>query len=347
MRVREQREPEPRVQERPRREAAVAPYSAAHIAQLQRSVGNHAVARLLRAQRTLARDITPEEYERIKTIAEQVLQRFPPTQYRYVGLGKSPTPVLAFLQSYGERVNTDVQAMNMPLSKFGHRTEDMSSGERMFVDGAPLTDEQRGRLWQHFDRFIGNFDRLEDPKGIVLIDHVESGKSLFASARHLEQYLSERYYGTTSPLFWNLMSMTCCGPPRAPTVEMLPLAIAEQQGTKGNKKAMQALGLTEKALMLPGTLADKSSLAARMGGEHYKKTAEYPEDFKISAPEQPKTEDIQHDPKELYAQLRQELNTFINRDGDLVKAFRGEETIVHLEEQTSEAEGLLLMERVK
>jgi hypothetical protein len=96
---------------------------------------------------------------------------------------------------------------------------------------------------------------------------------------------------------------------------------------------MDALGLTQRAEMLPGTLGDPTSLTALMGGEHFKPSAEYPADFKITAPGKPRTESNVADPRGLYGQLKQEIATFIAADGDLVGLMSGQQPLDDLEEK--------------
>ncbi|MBI1395207.1 MAG: hypothetical protein GC151_04435 [Betaproteobacteria bacterium] len=283
--------------------------------------------------------LSGEEYEQVKAIALQIMRRYPPGRYHYLGLGKSPTPVMAFLQEFASRASLDLDASSMPLSKFGHRTGSMTGAERRVVDGPELDAEQRERLWEHFDAFVPSPGSLEG-KDIVLIDLVQTGKSLVATQRHLEEYLNERYLGTgATGLFFSALAATGCLP-SPPRVEALPLAIQEQQ-VEGTRKVMDSLGLSDRALMIPGSLDDPGSLAAGMGGEKYKPRAEYPADFKISAPERPRTGDIRRDPEGEYDALRREFAAFMQRDAPIVELMRGDRSVERLQDRVSDTEQLL------
>ena len=284
------------------------------------------------------RILTQEEFDQVQELARDIMRTYPPDRYHYLGLGKSPTAVMAFLQEYGSRAN--ISATNMPLSKFGHSVSSMSRAESKVAEGAPLNAEQRQRLWDHFDRFVPTVSDLEG-KDILLIDLVQSGKSLVATQRHLEQYLSERYHGTgaTGMMFSLLSTLSCF--PEAPKVAALPLAIAEQQ-VGGTKKVMDSMGLTAKAMMIPGNLDTNTSLAARMGGEDYKPQAEYPDDFKISAPNKPKTNNIKRDPRGEYAKLRNEFARFLTYNAPVVGLMEGGEALSRVERNEQATERLLM-----
>jgi hypothetical protein len=280
----------------------------------------------------------------------RIMERFPPEKYHYLGLGKSPTPVIAFLQAYGERIDPldPIEASNMPLSKFSPVTSGMSSDQRKYVGGGELDAEQRGRLWDHFDAFVPHGPDSSG-KAILLIDHVQTGKSLFATQKHLQDYLYARYAGSgaTGLLFSVLGALGCV--PSAPAVETLPLAIAEEQDPKGgNKKTMDALGLSARAEMLPGKLEAPdspealSSLATLMGGEHFKPAAEYPADFKITAEDKPRTESNVRDPRGLYEQLKGQIRTFIANDGELVGLMQGEAQLDAVEEKAPLLAGIII-----
>lgn len=284
-------------------------------------------------QRVLSKD----EFTQVQTLAQQIMERYPPAQYHYLGLGKSPTPVMAYLQAYGER-QPGISATNMPLSKFGHRSDSMSAAERRVVDGAALNAEQRGRLWDHFDRFVPGPGALQG-KSILLIDLVQTGKSLVATQRHLEEYLLQRS-GGNSWLAYLCGCLPCCRPAPPPAVISLPLALAEQQ-VGGTKRTMDDLGLSARALMIPGSTEEPDSLAARMGGEKYKPIAEYPHDFKISAADRPASRDIQRDPRGDYATLQREFAAFMAEEAPVVRLLEGSHAIEMVERKEQETVRLL------
>src|SRR5262249_55587713 len=110
----------------------------------------------------------------------------------YVGLGRSPAPVLGALSLRG------IDAASAPLSDFRPRPQDETLaalydgwGDRSDRRGAPLTAEQRDALFQHFDGFLPAV--AETPKSkILLLAYGRSGRSLIAAADQLQQYAAER-----------------------------------------------------------------------------------------------------------------------------------------------------------
>lgn len=95
----------------------------------------------------------PKDFDQVQTVAEAVMAQYPPDQYHYIGLGKSPTPIIAFVQAYGETADMDISASNLPLSKFSHKIDRMSPAEE--ADAGPALDrEQNVRLQAHFERFV-------------------------------------------------------------------------------------------------------------------------------------------------------------------------------------------------
>ncbi len=287
----------------------------------------------------IQRQLSQDEFNEIENLAKKIIQQYPPDNYHYLGLGKSPTPVMAYLQAYGA-IQPAIEATNMPLSKFGHRTGSNTAAEKVVVTGDPLDAEQRGRLWDHFDAFIPGPGNLQG-KNILLIDLVQSGRSLVATQRHLQEYLQAQYRGTgATGLFFGVLSTLSCFP-AAPNVVALPLAIEEQQ-VEGTKKTMDSLGLSANAMMIPGKFDDTNSLSHGMGSEKYKPQAEYPDDFKISAVERPKTGDIERDPHGKYEKLKSEFSRFLKIDGPLVRLLEGSDEVDNLKEGVSTVSTALL-----
>lgn len=120
------------------------------------------------------------EYERIRDISLFVANK--PNVF-VIGVGRSPTPFIAFLQEY--RPNS---AVNLPLSQFRYPT------------GTELSHEDERKLYQHLDRFIPSEQELEG-KEIVLLDYAVSGESLLSFTRYFQKYLSNRNrHNTITPV---------------------------------------------------------------------------------------------------------------------------------------------------
>lgn len=141
---------------------------------------NSAAARAVQAVRDRLRpptlmsekNISPQVLRDIRTMADDILNRFPPTEYAYIGVGRSPSAIMAFLKALGLE-----QIFNVPLT-----------GTR----GAnTLSDQDRTLLFEHFDIFAPNAARTHLRK-IVLIDYVQSGKSALKALELFKDYYSSQ-----------------------------------------------------------------------------------------------------------------------------------------------------------
>ena len=56
--------------------------------------------------------ISPEEYKGIRDVTLEILKRCPPSECLYVGIGRSPTPIISFLQNVPHAI-----AVTVPFSK--------------------------------------------------------------------------------------------------------------------------------------------------------------------------------------------------------------------------------------
>jgi hypothetical protein len=129
-------------------------------------------------------DITYTEFKETQRIAREIRNLYPDRAHIYIGLGRSPTPFMAYLKVLGLR-----NVFNVPLSSMRSHPnrENMphASGRRYEKALGPALQE---RLWEHFERFLPPGEMLEGRK-IVLIDYAQSGASLVSA----QQYISEFY----------------------------------------------------------------------------------------------------------------------------------------------------------
>ncbi|MET8762365.1 hypothetical protein [Lentzea sp. NPDC004782] len=123
----------------------------------------------------------------VNDVANHITSKYPPSEFAYVGLGRSPAAVVAALQNQGH------PAVSIPLSNFRPPPADPNSilAPSYEAHGGkvePLNADQQNMLNQHFDEFLGG---LPQDKNVVLIDYTQGGLSLVSAQHHLQQYLTD------------------------------------------------------------------------------------------------------------------------------------------------------------
>jgi hypothetical protein len=136
-------------------------------------------------------EFSKEEYETIRDTSLEITQKF--TNYYYLGVGRSPTPIIAFLQNYLGHEH----ASNLPLSNF----RAISQGKPPSISDdlwgtkgklyAPVTHDEELRLFRHFDIFFPKDPEIQNKK-VLLIDYVTYGGSIIAAKQALRSYLKAR-----------------------------------------------------------------------------------------------------------------------------------------------------------
>ncbi len=136
-----------------------------------------------------AREITPisiqrslwlpgADYAELSRILQYLVKEYPPDQYLYVGMGRSPTPLIALAKAaLGES-----RALSLPLSHIGNRIYFPSKEEEDYMD-------------KHFRHFLPTVKELKGRK-ILLIDFALNGRSIIEGLRQLR-----RYYGTKAGVY--------------------------------------------------------------------------------------------------------------------------------------------------
>ncbi len=130
--------------------------------------------------RTLMQEelIGPLFFCEVKSLAQRIVEEWPPAHFHYVGIGRSPSPIIAAIQvRYGRQ-----SALNLPLSNFKHY-EPGSNGTVKKVK--KICTAERERLFSHFDSFLG---AIEPHKKVLVIDYVLTGSSLISATRILHKY---------------------------------------------------------------------------------------------------------------------------------------------------------------
>ena len=121
------------------------------------------VGAVLSTQRS---DLSDEEYQVIRQIALTIIQRYSPTEAAYLGVGRSPAPVMRFLHELGLRNHG-----SLPISKLRVVT----------VSHAPELENLREKFFHYFDYAFygpGPLHELVTYRKLVLIDYMDSGGAL-------------------------------------------------------------------------------------------------------------------------------------------------------------------------
>lgn len=122
-----------------------------------------------------AYDFRTGEYEEVRNLVMEMVKRYPPSQYHYVGLGRSPTPVMALVRALGASTS------NVPLSAFRY-------GEKTKPD---LTKEKYSQLSSHFGHYLPKKEELGSKKLLVL-DNAQSGASLVAGHKYMKKFMGDQ-----------------------------------------------------------------------------------------------------------------------------------------------------------
>lgn len=112
------------------------------------------------------KDIVEFETHEIYEIYRALTKMYPPENHIYIGIGRSPTPVLALIEAIGQN------KVNVPLSR---------------VTGDYLSQKERLSLYRHFERFLPKPKEIEN-NSIILIDYTVSGISLKSAHEYILDY---------------------------------------------------------------------------------------------------------------------------------------------------------------
>ena len=119
---------------------------------------------------TLEELIPHRTYLEIKRISLEILQHCPPEDCIVIGLGRSPTPITAFLKQI------DKDTMNLPLSGF-----------KIHPELIEYSSDIEHSLHKHFYKYVDT--TKIDNKKVLLVDYSLSGESLFSAHFHLQKFL--------------------------------------------------------------------------------------------------------------------------------------------------------------
>lgn len=125
------------------------------------------------------------EYNEISYLAMSVLERFPPSEYHYLGVGRSPSFLMAFFEELGLKVS------HLPISGFENAVE--RAGESPMSNlQEPLDQKDLSSFKDHFTRFFPTPAESRGKK-ILVIDYQNYGRSLIAVTDHLYEFSRELY----------------------------------------------------------------------------------------------------------------------------------------------------------
>ncbi len=205
-------------------------------------------------------EVGKKEFESIEKVSQYILSRYPREEYTYIGLGRSPVPVMAYLQS---EENTLIR--NLPLTDFKYPDEELSL-------------QQKKRLFQHFDQFLPLQTELRGRTKLIIIDLVIGGYTLFSAHHYLTDYLQN--YRPLDPQNEGLPPLSLAGfgiimegcfqrikPKYKAALDLFPL--------KGNHDTLH-------------DPEEQDHLIMMMAAKLYKDVAEY-EAFDIEAPRPPES----------------------------------------------------------
>jgi hypothetical protein len=106
-------------------------------------------------------EFSKDEIRYIREAGDSIRRIYPPDQYIYVGVGRSPTALMAYLQ-----LKDPSSVLQLPASGLASAppVESLSQGAKALIE-------------RHFSRFLPREDQLGS-RQIVLIDFVGTGRSL-------------------------------------------------------------------------------------------------------------------------------------------------------------------------
>jgi hypothetical protein len=134
-------------------------------------------------------EIRQDEYLEIRNLCVQMLSRYRVEDCLFIGIGRSPTPIIGFFQEARA-----AHARNLPLSQFRHRPvgRAVEIDEKKIDRYQALSDGALKALYQHFDRFFLFDAEAWRRKKWVLVDFSQTGDTLVSAFDYLSAYLRHR-----------------------------------------------------------------------------------------------------------------------------------------------------------
>lgn len=124
------------------------------------------------------------QYPLVRDTVFEIWERYDPKNHIFVGIGKSPTPIIALMQA----ISSEVEALNLPLSNIrGFKP----GGLNRYNYPQEYNPQLVARLYQHFDHFL---PQQVNGKRIIVIDFADTGETLIRSVEEIR-----RYYAYNNP----------------------------------------------------------------------------------------------------------------------------------------------------
>lgn len=120
-------------------------------------------------------EIGEKEFESIEKVSNHILTHYPREQYIYVGIGRSPVPIIAYLQSENRTL-----VRNVPLSKFQYG---------FGIASSELNPTEEATLFQHFDNYLPSNEEMGERNKILIIDFSSRATSIASAQFYLTKYI--------------------------------------------------------------------------------------------------------------------------------------------------------------
>lgn len=126
---------------------------------------------------------TFNDFNEVARVSLELIEEYPPSEYFYVGVGRSPTPVMAFLNGV---IDPEI-FINVPLSGLA------SLAWYREVDSENIHDIyaiRSAHLKAHLKMFLPAADKLAGRR-LLLIDFVASGSTLIEAGRQVRDFYDQ------------------------------------------------------------------------------------------------------------------------------------------------------------
>jgi hypothetical protein len=130
------------------------------------------------------------ERDEIAKIAKEIIEYCPPSECTVIAVGRSPTPIVAYLQALDAS-----HAINLPLSNFRYAPPGEFQSSSMFFSN-PLDEKSLQRLMDYFERQIPKHV-FNGQKRILVLDFALGGASLVSSYEHLRYFSKIKGHNVT------------------------------------------------------------------------------------------------------------------------------------------------------